>query len=83
LLTRGDDGYRKTAREIISLRAWNGFGMVVAVPRVTQEGGEDCVVKGFVHKWHLNESYLQITPLRRFERNARQRLQRDGWMVCN
>jgi len=36
LLTRGDDGYRKSAREIISLRASNRFGMEIVVWRVTE-----------------------------------------------
>jgi hypothetical protein len=36
LLTQGDEGYRKTASEIISVRAWNGFGMKIAVRRVKQ-----------------------------------------------
>jgi len=45
LLTRGDEGYRKTAWEIISLRAWNGFGMKIVVRRVMRredEGGDLC-----------------------------------------
>lgn len=38
---RGDVMHRESAPEIISLRAWNGFGMVIAIPRVKQREGED------------------------------------------
>lgn len=48
LLTRGDDGYRKPAWEIISLRAWNGFAMEITVGRGdVVKRVRICVVKGW------------------------------------